>query len=190
MTRRAGGVPRSVYEGVYRRKTVATPFFLLKPVMNRVPLTSTGHTRLVEELRNRKSKVRSEIVTAIATAREHGDLRENAEYHAACEQQSFNEGRIRELESLLSMAQVVDLARIHTDGRVVFASTVTLLRQSDGTKLRYQIVGEAEASVDDGRVSVSSPLARALIGKSAGEDAGVDTSNGIETYSIVSVEYC
>ena len=141
-------------------------------------------------MRNRKSKIRSEIVTAIATAREHGDLRENAEYHAACEQQSFNEGRIRELESLLSMAQIVDPARIHADGRAVFASTVTLVRQADAKELRYQIVGEAEASVDEGRISVRSPLARALIGKSAGEEAGVETSSGIETYSIASVEYC
>ena len=153
--------------------------------MDSTPLTTAGRDRLGGELKNRKGKIRAEIVAAISTAREHGDLRENAEYHAACEQQSFNEGRIKEIESLLSTAQVVDPSRINANGRVVFGATVGLRRQSDSELLSYQIVGEAEAMVEEGRLSVSSPLARALIGKSEGDEASVAE----ETYLIESVEY-
>ena len=132
--------------------------------MTRVPLTARGAEKLREELKRLKSVDRPAVITAIAEARAHGDLKENAEYHAAKEQQGFIEGRIKEIESKLSRAEIIDVTRLTADGRVVFGATVDLLDENDGSEITYQIVGEDEADIKHGRVSVGSPIARALIG--------------------------
>jgi transcription elongation factor GreA len=157
--------------------------------MNQTPLTAAGAERLRLELKELKSVKRPAVIDAIATAREHGDLKENAEYHAAREEQGFIEGRIAELESALSNSQVIDITRISETGRVVFGCTVTLLDVASENELVYQIVGDIEADINENRIAISSPIARALIGKEAGEEAVVEAPGGTMEYVITAVEY-
>jgi transcription elongation factor GreA len=157
--------------------------------MNQTPLTAAGAERLRLELKELKSVKRPAVIDAIATAREHGDLKENAEYHAAREEQGFIEGRIAELESALSNSQVIDITRISETGRVVFGCTVTLLDVATEEEVVYQIVGDIEADINENRIAISSPIARALIGKEAGEEAVVDAPGGTMEYVITAVEY-
>ena len=140
-----------------------------------IPMTVEGAEALREELQERKSTLRPQITQAIAEAREHGDLKENAEYHAAREQQGFNEGRIQEIEGKLADAQVIDIAKIPAGEKVIFGVTVTLLDVENDQEIRYKIVGEDEADLKAGKISVMSPIARALIGKSVGDAVSVDT---------------
>ena len=137
--------------------------------MKKIPITVYGHQKMVEELDHLKNYERPTIIKAISEARAHGDLRENAEYHSAKEKQGFIEGRIRELEAALSHIQVIDVLKLKNDGRVIFGSTVTLANTKDDTKVIYQIVGEYEADIKQQKISVTSPLARALVGKSVDE---------------------
>jgi transcription elongation factor GreA len=153
------------------------------------PMTVEGAEALREELQRRKSPLRIEITQAIAEARAHGDLKENAEYHAAREQQGFNEGRIQEIEGKLADAQVIDISRITPTGKVIFGATVTVIDPENGAEVRYRIVGEDEADLKQGKISVMSPIARALVGKSAGDVGIVQTPNGPVTYEIEAVEY-
>ncbi len=155
----------------------------------RVPMTRQGAEQLREELERLKREDRPRIIKAIAEAREHGDLKENAEYHAAREQQSFAEGRIREIESKLSHAQIIDVSTMPLGDKVIFGATVTLLNLTTEEEVRYQIVGDDEADVKAGKVSVTSPLSRAMIGKEVGETIKVQTPAGITEYEIDSVEY-
>lgn len=157
--------------------------------MTKVPLTVRGAEKLQEELARLKSKDRPRIIQAIAEAREHGDLKENAEYHAAREQQSFIEGRIAEIESKLSNAQVIDVTVIDAGGRVVFGATVDVVDEETGEEASYQIVGDDEADIKQGLISVSSPIARALIGKREGDIAQVQTPGGIRELEVVAVRY-
>ena len=157
--------------------------------MNRRPLTKDGAQRLRGELQALKSEARPSIIRAIAEARAHGDLRENAEYHAAKEQQGFIEGRIAELEGWLGSAEIIDPGAVDGQGRVVFGATVELERNSTGAQVRYQIVGDVEADIGKGRISISSPLSRALIGKEEGEIITVLAPDGEIEYEILSVEY-
>lgn len=157
--------------------------------MRRSPLTAKGAERLRAELRRLKTEERPKIIAAIAEARSHGDLSENAEYHAAREQQSFIEGRIKEIEAHLSNSEIIDVTTISAGNKVVFGATVDLEDQDDGNKVVYQIVGEAEADIKVGRISVSSPIARALVGKSQGDIVDVVAPSGIRSYEIISVRY-
>ena len=157
--------------------------------MSKVPLTARGAELLREELKRLKSVDRPRVVRAIAEARAHGDLRENAEYHAAKEQQGFIEGRIREIEGKLSHAQVIDLSKIDARGRVVFGATVLLLDSGSEAEITYQIVGDDEADIRDGRISYTSPIARALIGKQEGDEVTVNTPTGERYYEILEVRY-
>jgi transcription elongation factor GreA len=157
--------------------------------MDRAPVTSKGAERLKEELNVLKTVTRPQIVEAIATAREHGDLKENAEYHAAREQQSFAEGRIQELESVLSTAQIIDITSLGIEGRVVFGATVELEDLDTEEIVTYQIVGDVEADIKKNLIAVSSPIARALIGKEEGEVATVKAPAGIREYEIVDIKY-
>jgi transcription elongation factor GreA len=154
-----------------------------------VPLTKYGAERLKEELHQLKTRERRSVIDAIAEARSHGDLSENAEYDAAKERQAFVEGRIAELESKLSSAQIIDPATLDADGRVVFASTVDLEDLDSGQKVTYQIVGMDEADLKMNKVSVTSPIARALIGKSAGDVVEVQAPSGPREYEIIDVRY-
>jgi transcription elongation factor GreA len=154
-----------------------------------IPMTVEGAESLREELQHRKSTMRPEITQAIAEAREHGDLKENAEYHAAREQQGFNEGRIQEIEGKLADAQVIDVAKIPVGQKVIFGVTVTLLDVDSEEETRYKIVGEDEADLKIGKISVMSPIARALIGKSVGDVAAVSTPGGDREYEIDKVEH-
>ena len=157
--------------------------------MKRTPLTKEGAIRLREELAHLKKTVRPEIIQAIAEARAHGDLKENAEYHAAREQQGFTEGRIQELESNLSHAQVIDLTHINPGSRVVFGATVELSDEKTGAEQIYQIVGDLESDLRHGRIAISSPIARALIGKEEGDVVEVRAPGGVREFEIVSVRY-
>ncbi len=159
--------------------------------MSRPPLTATGAERLKAELNRLKTVERPRIVQAIAEAREHGDLKENAEYHAAREQQGFCEGRIQELESVLSLAQVIDVATVGAanPGKVVFGATVELEEVKTGDTITYQIVGDVEADLKQGMIAVSSPVARALIGKEEGDVAVVQAPGGVREYEILEVRY-
>ena len=157
--------------------------------MNQIPLTAVGAERLKLELKELKSVKRPAVIEAIATARDHGDLKENAEYHAAREEQSFIEGRIIELESALSNAQIIDITSINQSPRVVFGCTVELLDAATDNEVVYQIVGDIEADISENRIAISSPIARALIGKEEGEDAVVEAPGGIMEYSITAVHY-
>lgn len=157
--------------------------------MDRVPVTSKGAERLKEELNELKTVTRPQIVEAISTAREHGDLKENAEYHAAREQQSFAEGRIQELEAVLSTAQIIDITDLGVEGRVVFGATVELEDLDTEETVTYQIVGDIEADIKENRIAVSSPIARALIGKEDGDVATVNAPAGIREYEIVDISY-
>ncbi len=157
--------------------------------MSTIPLTKRGADLLKEELQRLKSKERPSVINSIAEARAQGDLSENAEYDAAKEKQGFIEGRIAELESKLSAAQIIDPAAVEADGRVVFGATVELEEIEDGSKVTYQIVGDDEADIDHGLISISSPIARALIGKGEGDVAAVKAPGGVHEYEIISVRY-
>jgi len=157
--------------------------------MNKVPLTVQGAEKIKAELQKLKSEDRPAVVAAIAEAREHGDLKENAEYHAAREQQGFIEGRIKELEGKLSHAQVIDVTKIPNEGKVIFGATVVISDVEKGDEVTYQIVGEDEADIKQGKISVNSPIARALIGKEEGDIAAVATPGGEVEYEIVEVQY-
>lgn len=157
--------------------------------MSKSPMTVDGAKKLREELHRLKTEVRPQIVKAIAEARAHGDLSENAEYHAAREQQSFTEGRIAEIERKLASAEIIDVSRIDADGRVVFGATVELANVETGDEVLYRIVGEDEADVAAGLVSVNSPVARALVGKRAGDVVRVQAPGGDVEYEILDVRY-
>ncbi len=157
--------------------------------MSTIPLTKRGAEQLRDELQRLKSVERPAVITAISEARAQGDLSENAEYDAAKEKQGFIEGRIAEIESKLSAAQVIDPTASDADGRVVFAATVELEDLASGSTVRYQIVGDDEADLDHGLISVSSPIARALIGKTEGDVAAVQAPGGVREYEIISVSY-
>lgn len=157
--------------------------------MNKVPLTARGADLLRDELKQLKSVERPRIVEAIATARAHGDLKENAEYHAAKDQQGLAEARIRDIEAKLSNAQIIDVTRLSATGRVVFGSTVHVVENEDENQSIYQIVGEDEADIKAGLMSVTSPIARGLIGKEEGDIVEVQTPGGARTYEILKVEY-
>ncbi|MEO7052417.1 MAG: transcription elongation factor GreA [Rhodanobacter sp.] len=157
--------------------------------MSRPPITKTGSERLRAELTRLKSTERPRIIAAIAEARAHGDLKENSEYHAARELQGFTEGRIAQLEGLLSNAEVIDVARLHAGKKVVFGATVDLEDEDSGAKVTYQIVGDLEADIKLSLIAVSSPIARALIGRSAGDSLEFTAPNGVKHYEIVDVRY-
>jgi transcription elongation factor GreA len=157
--------------------------------MNKVPLTARGAEQLRDELNELKTEARPRVISAIAEARAHGDLKENAEYHAAREQQGFIEARIRDIEHKLAHAQVIDVTTLGAGGKVVFGATVDLLDEESGAEVRYQIVGEDEADIKAGRVSITSPIARALIGKEEGDAVELRTPGGDKSYEILAVEY-
>jgi len=157
--------------------------------MDKIPLTLRGAEKLRAELQQLKTAARPQIIKAIADARAHGDLRENAEYHAAREQQSFIEGRIKDIEAKLSNAQIIDVTRVHADGRVVFGATVEVIEEETGNELAYRIVGEDEAEIKAGLISVTSPMARAFIGKTEGDIAVVEAPSGARHFEIVEVRY-
>lgn len=154
-----------------------------------VPMTLRGAQKLREELEDLKTIQRPRIIKAIAEARAHGDLKENAEYHAAREQQGFCEGRIQEIESKLSNAQVIDINKLNQDGRVVFGTTVTIINLDNDEEQCYQLVGDDEADIKVGRISVNSPIARGLIGKSEGDEVTIQTPGGKVDVEILKVEY-
>lgn len=156
--------------------------------MSKVPLTARGAEALRGELKRLKAQ-RPQISAAIAAAREHGDLRENAEYHAAKEQQGLAEARIRDIEAKLGNAQIIDVAQLNAGGRVVFGATVHLASLEDDAETRYQLVGEDEADIKSGLLSIASPIARALVGKEAGDVVEVVTPSGKQSYEITAVEY-
>ncbi len=157
--------------------------------MNKVPITVKGAEKLRKELTHLKTVVRPRITAAIAEARAHGDLKENAEYHAAREQQSFAEGRIKEIEGKLSNCQIIDVTRVNADGKVVFGATVELVDVDTEQTVTYQIVGEDEADIKHGRINITSPIARALIGKREEDVVVVKAPGGDREYEIVSVKY-
>jgi transcription elongation factor GreA len=157
--------------------------------MNKVPMTVQGAERLKAELHRLKTVDRPEVIQALADARSHGDLSENADYDAAKERQGFIEGRISEVESKLAHAQVIDPAALDADGRVVFGSTVEIEDVDSGERNSYQIVGDDEADIKEGKISVNSPIARALIGKTGGDTAEVQAPGGLRNYDILSVRY-
>ena len=155
--------------------------------MEKIPMTRRGFTALDDELKQLKSVERPAVIRAIAEAREHGDLSENAEYHAAREKQSFIEGRVKELEAIISLAEVIDVAKL--SGAIKFGATVALVDEDTNEEKTYQIVGESEADIERNLLNIRSPLARALIGKDEGDSAEVLAPGGIRRYEIVSVSY-
>jgi len=155
----------------------------------KVPITVKGAESLREELRKLKNVERPRIIEAIAVAREHGDLKENAEYHAAREQQSFVEGRIKDIEHKLSNAEIIDVTKMGNGGKVIFGATVNLLDLDNDDEVTYRIVGEDEADIKQGLVSVTSPIARALIGKEEGDEATVNAPGGQRVYEVLDVRY-
>lgn len=157
--------------------------------MSNSPMTTQGARMLREELQRLKTVDRPRITKAIAEARAHGDLKENAEYHAAREQQSFAEGRIAEIEGKLSHAEIIDVTKIDAAGRVVFGTTVQLFNLDDESEVTYKIVGEDEADINAGMISVNSPIARGLIGKEKGDETTIDTPGGSVAYEVVEVRY-
>ncbi|GLQ93674.1 transcription elongation factor GreA [Dyella acidisoli] len=157
--------------------------------MSRAPITKIGSERLRGELERLKSVERPKIIAAIAEARAHGDLKENAEYHAAREQQSFIEGRIKELEAALSTAEVIDVSRLNPGNKIVFGAIVELEDEESGEAVKYQIVGDLEADIKQALIAVSSPIARALIGKSEGDSFEFKAPNGVKRYEITGVSY-
>ncbi len=157
--------------------------------MSRTPLTTEGAQKLRDELQRLKTVERPRIINAITEARAHGDLRENAEYHAAKEEQGFAEGRIAAIEQCLGNAELIDVSRLNAGGRVVFGATLELYDLSAETEVTYQIVGEMEADIGIGLISISSPIARALIGKSEGDQVTVDAPGGARGYEIISITY-
>ncbi len=158
-------------------------------IMTQTPMTVRGAQQLREELEHLKSVLRPKIIASIADAREHGDLKENAEYHAAREEQGFCEGRIQEIEAKLSNAQVIDVTRIPNSGKVIFGSTVDLFKVDDEKEITYQIVGDDESDIKANMISVNSPIARALIGKEVDDVAVVKTPGGEVEYEIIKVQY-
>jgi transcription elongation factor GreA len=156
--------------------------------MDKIPMTPGGHKTLSEEYRRRTAEDRPAIIEAIAEARAHGDLSENAEYHAAKEQQSLNEGRIKELEALLALAEIIDVSKL-TGNTVKFGATVKLVDEDTEKQTAYQIVGDAEADITKGRISISSPIARALIGKEIGDSVEVAAPGGARNYEILDVKF-
>ena len=156
--------------------------------MDKIPMTPTGHAALTEEYRRRTAEDRPSIIAAIAEARAHGDLSENAEYHAAKEQQSLNEGRIQELEALLALAEIVDPKSL-SGSTIKFGATVKLVDDDTEEEKKYQIVGDAEADASKGRISISSPIARAMIGKAVGDAIEVAAPGGARGYEILDVQY-
>ena len=156
--------------------------------MEKIPMTKTGHSALEAELKQLKSVERPTIIKAIAEAREHGDLSENAEYHSAREKQSFIEGRIKDLEGVLSLAEVIDPSVLA--GTIKFGATVTLIDEDTDEEKTWQIVGEHEANIEAGLLNVKSPIARALIGKEEGDSVEVRTPGGEKSYEVVSITYC
>jgi len=157
--------------------------------VSRTPLTTTGAQKLREELQRLKTVERPRIINAIAEARAHGDLRENAEYHAAKEEQGFTEGRIAAIAQCVGNAELIEVSRLNTDGRVVFGATLELFDVSTQLEVKYQIVGEMEADIAIGLISISSPIARALIGKYEGDQVTVDAPSGAREYEILSISY-
>lgn len=157
--------------------------------MSKVPMTKQGEESLRTELADLKSNQRPRVIEAIADARAHGDLKENAEYHAAREQQSFIEGRIKEIESKLSNAQVIDVTTMPATGKVIFGATVTLMDIESDEEITYKIVGDDEADLKANRISFGSPVAKALIGKMEGDEVGVKTPKGVIEYEILKVQY-
>ncbi|MGJ8584234.1 MAG: transcription elongation factor GreA [Marinosulfonomonas sp.] len=155
--------------------------------MDKVPMTQQGHKDINTELKNLKSVERPAIIAAIAEAREHGDLSENAEYHSAREKHSFIEGRIKELEGLLSLAEVIDPTTL--SGTIKFGATVTIVDEDTDEEKTYQIVGESEANIESGKLNIKSPLARTLIGKDEGDSVEVRTPGGARSYEILKIEY-
>ena len=156
--------------------------------MDKIPMTPSGHTALAEEYRRRTSEDRPAIIAAISEARSHGDLSENAEYHAAKEQQSLNEGRIQELESLLALADVIDVSKL-SGSTIKFGATVRMVDEETEEEKEYMIVGDAEADASHGRISISSPIARALIGKSVGDSVEVAAPGGARTFEVLEIRY-
>ncbi|WP_187972193.1 transcription elongation factor GreA [Aquibium microcysteis] len=156
--------------------------------MNKVPMTASGFQALKEELRWRQQEERPRIIEAISEARAHGDLSENAEYHAAKEQQSLNEGRVGELEDLIARAEVIDVSKLSGD-KVKFGATVVIVDEDTEEEKRYQIVGDQEADVKSGRISISSPIARALIGKGVGDAIEVNAPGGARGYEIIDISF-
>ena len=157
--------------------------------MNKIPMTTRGAEALRAELKQLKSVDRPAVIQAIAEAREHGDLKENAEYHAARERQGFIEGRIKDIEGKLSHAQIIDVTTMTNTGKVIFGATVVLSDEDTGDEVRYQIVGDDEADIKQRRISVNSPIARALIGKSEEVVVDVKTPGGVKTFEILEVRY-
>ncbi len=157
--------------------------------MNKVPMTKRGEKLLREELSQLKGVERPKVIQAIADARAHGDLKENAEYHAARDQQSFIEGRLKDIEGKLSLAQVIDVTTVNAGGKVVFGSTVKLLDIESGDEILYQIVGDDEADLKSNRISFGSPVAKAMIGKMEGDEVGVQTPGGVREYEVLEVQY-
>ncbi len=157
--------------------------------MSKVPLTVQGAERLREELKRLKGVDRPKVIQAIAEARAHGDLKENAEYHAAREQQGFIEGRIQDIEGKLSNAEIIDVTQVNAGGKVIFGATVLLSDEDSGNEVTYQIVGEDEADIKAGRISVNSPIARGLIGKMEGDSVAIRTPAGEKQFEIVEVRY-
>ena len=157
--------------------------------MKRTPMTLRGAEALRNELKRLKTEDRPRVIKAIAEARSHGDLSENAEYHAAREQQGFIEGRIGEIEAKLSTAEIIDPAAVVSGGKIIFGATVELEGQDDGKAISYQIVGEDEADIKAGRISITSPIARALVGKSAGDVVDVAAPGGTRSYEVVKIRY-
>jgi len=157
--------------------------------MNKVPMTVRGHELLQAELKQLKSVDRPTVIQAIAEARAHGDLKENAEYHAAKDQQGFIEGRIKELEAKLSNLQIIDVTAIDAKGKIVFGSTVELLDEGSGVEISYKIVGEDEADIKQGLISFTSPIARALIGKNEGDEISFSAPGGEKQYEVIEIRY-
>lgn len=157
--------------------------------MSKVPVTKRGEESLRVELADLKSNQRPEVIEAIAEARAHGDLKENAEYHAARDQQGMIEARIKKIEGALSNIQVIDVTTMEPTGKVIFGSTVTLMDLDNDEEITYQIVGDDEASLKDGRISFGSPVAKGLIGKMEGDETGIQTPKGVKEYEILKVQY-
>ena len=157
--------------------------------MSKVPLTVRGESMLLEELKELKTVRRPKVIQAIAEAREHGDLKENAEYHAAREEQGFIEGRIQDIEGKLGNSQVIDVTKLNPNGKVVFGTTVVLMELESEDETKYKIVGDDEADLKSGLISYGSPVAKAMIGKEEGDIVGVQAPGGVREYEIMNVEY-
>lgn len=157
--------------------------------MNKIPMTVNGAEKLRQELIELKTVARPKVILAIAEARAHGDLKENAEYHAAREQQGFIEGRVKDIEGKLSHAQIIDVSTLNAGGKVVFGATVEVLEISTDEEHEYQIVGEDEADIQEGKISISSPIARALVGKMEGDEVIIETPGGTREFEILEVRY-